>query len=67
MNTEFITLLAWIFGVGSTLLVALRIWTGATYTLREKMLDQLQGQVATFPIMKPAILAVVCWAWLLTH
>lgn len=64
MILKFVTILAWIFGCTSTAFVLLRVIGYFTYTELDKLKDAMNGQVAKFPIIKPLILAIVCWAWI---
>lgn len=71
MNTEFITILAWIFGVLSTLLVILRIVGFIYYNHTDagrldRLSDALSGVRGTFPILFPSIIAIICWVWIYT-
>ena len=61
---NFITTLAWIFGIGSTVLIVLRIICAACYSDLEKLQDQLRGIKKTYPIGKPLMVAIVCWGWI---
>lgn len=63
---KFVTVLAWIFGTLSLGLIVLRIIGAINYSKLEATLDQMQGRVVTFPLMKPGILFIVCVAWLLS-
>ncbi len=67
MNTQFVTLLAWVFGIGATILVIGRVYWAATYSELDRRLDLMQGVRVTWPIMKPLVVAIVCWAWILTN
>lgn len=64
---KFITNLAWVFGVLSTLLLIARIYGALTYTKFEKLIDQLNGVKASFPIKWPSLVAIVCWVWIITN
>ena len=63
---KFVTVLAWIFGTLSGLLVIGRIAGAMSYSNLERQLDLIRGRVVTFPVMKPGILFIVCVAWLLS-
>jgi len=65
----FITVLAWIFGIWSTIFALARILGGHYYrtdTLKQ-MRDQLDNVQRSYPWMKAAAIAIVCWAWILTQ
>lgn len=66
MNTDFITILAWIFGILSTGLVLLRITAGLLYTELDRLRDAARGFQVIFPIRFPLIVAIVCWVWIYT-
>jgi len=66
MNMQFITVLAWIFGVSASLLLVARIIGKATYDEIDEFRDMIRGRVAYFPLLWPAVTAVVCWSWILT-
>ena len=64
---EFVTALAWIFGVLSTALLILRVvglitYTGSVLELR----DNLNGVERVFPLSVPTVTAIICWTWVLT-
>lgn len=65
--TEFITILAWVFGVLSTIFTLARIYAFLNYSELEKMMDNLRGITMTFPIYKSGSLAIICWAWIITQ
>jgi len=65
----FITVIAWVFGIWSTVFVVARIVAGRAYqtnTLKQ-IRDKMDGIQRSFPWMKAAIIAIVCWAWILTQ
>ena len=66
MNIQFVTILAWIFGVASTILLIARMIGAATYDEIDEARDALRGRMATFPMLWPAVTSVVCWIWVLT-
>jgi hypothetical protein len=63
---NFITVIAWIFGVLSTLFTLLRVHGYCTYTELERALDNFKGVKVTFPIHTSGIIAIVCWAWIIS-
>lgn len=66
MNMQFVTVLAWVFGISSSGLLVLRIIGMANYDELDKARDALRGMRATFPMLWPAVTAVVCWVWIIT-
>jgi len=62
----FITIIAWVLGIGSTLLMGLRMRGYLTYSDREQLLDAARGIQRTFPLTVPSIIALICWSWILT-
>lgn len=63
---NFITVLAWIFGVLATLSIVIRVAARSIYSDLDRSLDALRGVRKTFPIIKPIILAAICWAWIIS-
>ena len=61
---KFISVLAWIFGILSGLLLIGRIIGAMCYSEYDRIADALKGYKATFPIMTPGIICIVCVAWL---
>jgi hypothetical protein len=61
----FFKIIAWVLGIGSSLLLIFRIIGAATYTQIDELRDQMNGIKRTFPIMWPAIIALVCWAFII--
>ena len=66
MNTQFVTMLAWIFGIASSFLLLARIIGAATYDEIDEMHDALRGIRRTFPVLYPAVTAIICWTWIIT-
>ncbi len=66
MLTPFFTILAWVFGTTSTLLLLFRIIGYFIYTDLDKNIDEIKGIRRTFPITKPFIVSVISWAWILS-
>lgn len=64
---RFITVLAWIFGVGSVGLVFLRIWAAIAYNDLDRMRDHIQNKQRTFPIFRPICFTIICWVWIFTR
>lgn len=61
----FVTVIAWLFGVGAVLMVIARLIGAATYSRLEKLRDNLNGFHRTFPLGKPLCVAAVCAAWII--
>lgn len=66
MEILFVTRLAWVFGILATLLLALRAVAAFTYSELHRLHDKARGIERTFPMLWPAIIAVVCWTWIFT-
>lgn len=64
---EFLNTIALIFGILSSILLIARIIGLLTYSESERIKDYLAGMVATFPIIKPFIISIICWTWVFTH
>ncbi len=62
----FLTILAWIVGVPSLILLLYRAHTKGSYTLLLRDIDVLRGINRTFPMMWSAILSAFSWAWIIT-
>jgi len=67
MILTYITVLAWIVGVLSTILFIIRVHDGAVYTDLEKSMDAIKGQKVSFPIKIPGALMIVSWSWIITQ
>lgn len=63
--SDFITIIAWIFGVLSTIFTLARIYGYYTYSEMDELRDALKGQKATFPVVIPGSIAIICWAWVI--
>ena len=61
---KFITVLAWIFGSLSGLLVVARIIGFLSYSEYDKTVDAINGFTRTFPVVTPGIICIICVAWL---
>lgn len=64
---KFFTILAWIFGVGASLLFMASVWATASYSDLEKTLDNLKGVEKQWPVWKSLFLAIICWAWIFSQ
>lgn len=64
---NFLNILAWIFLVLSGGLVVLRIWAAYNYSELEEALDRYKGVQASFPIMKPSMIFIICASWLVAQ
>ena len=63
----FITIIAWVIGVGTTLFTILRIIAYNSYTDLDRALDGIKGVKASFPVTGLLITATVCWAWIIAQ
>lgn len=62
----FVTVVAWVVGIASTLYTAIMVFAKLTYTERDALFDAaLRGIKRTFPVARPALLATICWAWVI--
>jgi len=67
MIIDFITGLAWVFGILSTLLVIIAfIWAFKYSGSAEEMKDRAKGIKKSWDAKKPFIIAVICWVWIFT-
>ena len=64
MIVKFLTIIAWIFAVLASGLLALRIVGFCCYSEWDRLRDNLKGVEASFPVTWPGIVAIVCWAWI---
>jgi len=64
---EFITILAWVFGVISSLVLVLRIYLFYDYDEIAEFRDAMKGMKRTFPITIPASISIICLAWLFAN
>lgn len=64
---DFIYILAWIFGVLSTLLVLIQLGMAVTYNKLDELKDKMNGVRQTFPVLKPGIIMILCWVWILIN
>jgi hypothetical protein len=63
---NFINVLAWIAAIISTGFVAARIAAYYCYSELEKIRDKMNGVHTTFPITNGSIVAIICWAWIIS-
>lgn len=63
--STFFNIIAWALGIASTLLLILRILCFWTYSDLEAAKDSLRGVRRVFPMKWPAMLALICWAWII--
>ena len=64
---DFITVLAWVFGIVNTLFFIVTLFKAITYENSiTKTIDDMKGIKRTFHYTKPFVIAVVCWAWIFT-
>jgi|APFre7841882654_1041346.scaffolds.fasta_scaffold54490_5 hypothetical protein len=66
MIITFITTLAWIFGILSTLLVIFKVFCTATYSDLDQLKDQINGIKRSWPIKTPGIISIISWAWIIS-
>lgn len=64
---EFITVLAWIFGILSTIMTISRMIGFFSYSEIQKLVDAMDGVERTFPVIKCGSLAIFSWAWIITQ
>jgi len=68
MELKYIYVLAWIFGVLSTIFTILRIIAYFNYSELDKLKDKMTyGTEATFSILKTGIVMILCWTWVLIN
>lgn len=63
----FPIVLAWVGAIISTLLLIGRIiawWSYSNNTVAQ-LISQLDGTSVKFPIWKPLIIAIICWAYVI--
>jgi len=69
---DFITVLAWIFGCGSTLLFTIRLWGWITVFngLTENQLIlvrmRMQENNRNMGLLMPLVIAIISWIWVIT-
>lgn len=64
---EFITVLAWVFGILSTIMTIARLIGFFSYSEIQKLVDEMDGVRRTFPIIKCGTIAIFCWVWIITQ
>ena len=64
---DYLNALAWVFGVISTLLVVLQLYMAATYNKLDELVDKTKGFTQTFPVLKPGIVMILCWTWVIIN
>ena len=63
----FLNIIAWVIGVFSTLYSVLIIYWGITYPgSLEEIFDKLTGVKRTFNPTNSLIIALICWAFIIT-
>lgn len=60
----FITTLAWIIGVLSTAYTITLLVGIVNYSKIDALYDETRGIIRVFPITKPIVVAILCWAWI---
>ncbi len=65
--TDFITVLAWIFGVLSTFWTILRIngWIQYQINDHQRLRDQIRGVHRMFPIWTSGTIMIISWTWII--
>ena len=64
---SFSIILAWIFGIISTLWAALLIFAHMSYSEFDKLRDNIRGYERVYNFRPYVIVAIVCWAWILSQ
>ena len=64
---KFLTVLAWIFGCGSSFIIFVKIVGALTYSDLDMHKDRMNGCEKNYNCTRQFIMAVVCWAWIFTH
>jgi hypothetical protein len=59
------TIVSIVFGIMSTFVVVVRLIQAAIYDEVDKIVDQAKGLTRTFPLLKPTIVMILCWAWVI--
>jgi len=63
----FVNILAWVAGIISSLWVV-AAWIGSALYKGDRLgqaRDMLNGVKRTYPWGKPAVVAIICWAWII--
>jgi uncharacterized membrane protein YecN with MAPEG domain len=66
MIENFITILAWSFGILSSFFTIARIIAKLTYDDLDEIRDRINGFKRTYPVIIPGSIALICWAWILS-
>ena len=62
------TVLTWIVGVVSFVILVLRLYFATEYqNSTEQMLHRSQGYKRVFPLKVPAVVTAICAAWLIAY
>jgi len=70
---EFLTVLAWIFGILYTGAFLFRLGSviNMILTYNDAHLELIQLQMAmagqNFGVFKPLVISIICWAWIIVH
>jgi hypothetical protein len=64
---DFITTLAWFFGILSTLFTILRIVGFMMYSDLDKIYDKMRGVKTTYSVRIPGLIAILCWSWIISQ
>ncbi len=64
---NFIDILAWVFAILSTLFIIRRMISYIFYTETDKLMHQAMGLRANFSIRKESVIAIICWAWIISN
>ena len=63
----FLTIIAWVIGILSTLYSGFLIFWGINYPgSLEETFDKMKGYSKVFRPIKPLIIALICWAFIIT-
>jgi len=61
----FFKIIAWVLGIGSSLLLILRILGALSYSEIDQLRDQMNGVRRTWPLTWPAVISLICWAFII--
>jgi len=64
---QYATALSWVFGILSLIWIILALLASWSYSELDRLRDRMQGLEQTFPIIKPVIISIICWTWILIH
>jgi len=62
----FLTVLAWLFGIPSTIFTGIRIVGYLHYSELEQLRDRMRGFKRSYSITISGTIALVCWAWIIS-